>query len=123
MDVALAGTALQRVGGQRGRHGHIIFCLVNILPLVIDVVDERFIGTFTGLSGVPAQLAAVVGPSVAGLIVEVIGRQRVLFLVAVVALAQAWLLLARLKVPLVFAVAIALVEPGPQRWTAPRADT
>lgn len=51
------------------------------------------------LAGVPAQLAAVVGPSVAGPIVEVIGRQRVLFLVAAVALALAWLLLARLKVP------------------------
>jgi MFS family permease len=73
--------------------------LVNILPLVFDVGDERFIGAFAGLSGVPAQLAAVVGPSIAGLIVEVIGQQRVLFLVAVVALALAWLLLARLQVP------------------------
>jgi maltose/moltooligosaccharide transporter len=73
--------------------------LVNILPLVFDVGDERFIGAFAGLSGVPAQLAAVVGPSIAGLIVEVIGRQRVLFLVAVVALALAWLLLSRLQVP------------------------
>jgi Na+/melibiose symporter-like transporter len=89
------------------RYAAALFCagvggalvLVNILPLVFDVGDERFIGAFTGLSGVPAQLAAVVGPSVAGLIVEVSGRQRVLFLVAVVALALAWLLLARLKVP------------------------
>jgi MFS family permease len=73
--------------------------LVNILPLVFDVGDERFIGAFTGLSGVPAQLAAVVGPSVAGIIVEAVGSQRVLFLVSVVALVVAWLLLARLKVP------------------------
>lgn len=73
--------------------------LVNILPLVFDVGDERFIGAFTGLSGVPAQLSAVVGPSVAGIIVEVVGSQRVLFLLAVVALAIAWLLLSRLKVP------------------------
>lgn len=73
--------------------------LVNILPLVFDVGDERFIGAFTGLSGVPAQLAAVVGPSIAGLIVEVVGSQRVLFLVAVVPLAVAWLLLTRLRVP------------------------
>ena len=73
--------------------------LVNILPLVFDVGDERFIGAFTGLSGVPAQLAAVVGPSIAGIIVEAVGSQRVLFLVSVVALAVAWLLLARLPVP------------------------
>ena len=73
--------------------------LVNILPLVFDVGDERFIGSFTGLSGAPAQLAAVVGPSVAGMIVEAAGSQRVLFLLAVVALAIAGLLLAYLKVP------------------------
>ena len=73
--------------------------LVNILPLVFDVGDERFIGAFTGLSGVPAQLAAVVGPSIAGIVVEVVGSQRVLFLVAVVALAVAWLLLVRLQAP------------------------
>lgn len=73
--------------------------LVNILPLVFDVGDERFIGAFTGLSGVPAQLAAVVGPSLAGIIVQAVGSQRVLFLVSVVALAVAWLLLARLQAP------------------------
>jgi MFS family permease len=73
--------------------------LVNILPLVFDVGDERFLGAFTGLSGVPAQLAAVVGPSVAGIIVEAVGSQRVLFLMAAVALAVAWLLLSRLKIP------------------------
>jgi MFS family permease len=73
--------------------------LVNILPLVFDVGDERFIGAFTGLSGVPAQLAAVIGPSVAGVIVETVGSQRVLFLIAVVAIAVAWRLLVRLKAP------------------------
>jgi Na+/melibiose symporter-like transporter len=73
--------------------------LVNILPLVFDVGDERFIGAFTGLSGVPAQLAAVIGPSVAGVIVEIVGSQRVLFLIAVVAIAVAWRLLVRLKAP------------------------
>jgi Na+/melibiose symporter-like transporter len=73
--------------------------LVNILPLLFDVGDERFIGAFTGLAGMPAQLAAVVGPSIAGVIVERVGSQRVLFLVAFVALAGAWLLLARVKAP------------------------
>ena len=87
----LAALFLAGVGGA--------LVLVNILPLVFDVGDERFIGAFTGLSGVPAQLAAVVGPSVAGIIVEAVGSQRVLFLVSVVALATAWLLLARLQVP------------------------
>jgi Na+/melibiose symporter-like transporter len=73
--------------------------LVNILPLVFDVWYERFIGAFTGLAGVPAQLAAVVGPSVAGIIVEAVGSQRLLFLMAMLALAVAWLLLVRLQVP------------------------
>jgi hypothetical protein len=44
------------------------------------------------------QAAAVVGPSVAGLLVEATGSQRTLFGVAAVAMGIAWLLLQRVHV-------------------------
>jgi MFS family permease len=71
--------------------------LVNILPLVYDLGDERHFGSFTGLVAVPVQSAAVIGPSVAGVTVEWVGSQRVLFLVAVVVLLAAWALLQRVR--------------------------
>ena len=44
----------------------------------------------TGLVAVPVQAAAVLGPSVAGLVVEATGTQRTLFGVAAVAVGVAW---------------------------------
>jgi Na+/melibiose symporter-like transporter len=72
--------------------------LVNILPLVFDLGEDAQFGTCTGLAAVPVQAAAVIGPSVAGLIVEATGSQRTLFGVAAVALGTAWLLLQRVQV-------------------------
>jgi Na+/melibiose symporter-like transporter len=71
--------------------------LVNILPLVYDLGDEWHFGSFTGLVAVPVQSAAVIGPSAAGAIVEWVGSQRVLFLVAAVVLLVAWVLLQRVR--------------------------
>jgi MFS family permease len=71
--------------------------LVNILPLVYDLGDERHFGAVTGLVAVPVQSAAVIGPSVAGVTVEWVGSQRVLFLVAVIVLLAAWALLQRVR--------------------------
>jgi maltose/moltooligosaccharide transporter len=71
--------------------------LVNILPLVYDLGDEWHFGSFTGLVAVPVQSAAVIGPSVAGVMVEWGGSQRVLFLTAVVVLFAAWVLLQRVR--------------------------
>jgi Na+/melibiose symporter-like transporter len=72
--------------------------LVNILPLVFDLgADDQF-GAYTGLAAVPVQAAAVLGPSVAGLVVEATGSQRTLFVVAAVAVGIAWLLLQRMHV-------------------------
>jgi MFS family permease len=71
--------------------------LVNILPLVYDLGDEWHFGSFTGLVAVPVQSAAVIGPSIAGVIVDWVGSQRVLFLVAVVVLVVAWVLLQRVR--------------------------
>jgi maltose/moltooligosaccharide transporter len=72
--------------------------LVNILPLVFDLGDDAQFGTCTGLAAVPIQAAAVLGPSVAGFVVEATGSQRTLFGVAAVALGIAWLLLQRVHV-------------------------
>ena len=72
--------------------------LVNILPLVFDLGEDAQFGTCTGLAAVPVQAAAVLGPSVAGLVVDVTGSQRTLFVVAAVVLGIAWLLLQRVQV-------------------------
>ena len=72
--------------------------LVNILPLVFDLGADTQFGTCTGLAAVPVQAAAVLGPSVAGFVVEATGSQRTLFGVAAVALGIAWLLLQRVHV-------------------------
>lgn len=70
--------------------------LVNLLPLVFDLGEDSQFGACTGLVAVPVQAAAVLGPSVAGLLVEATGSQRTLFGVAAVIVGLAWLLLQRL---------------------------
>jgi MFS family permease len=72
--------------------------LVNILPLVFDLGADTQFGTCTGLAAVPVQAAAVIGPSIAGLLVEATGSPRTLFGVAAGAVGIAWLLLLRLRV-------------------------
>jgi maltose/moltooligosaccharide transporter len=72
--------------------------LVNILPLVFDLGEDAQFGTCTGLAAVPVQAAAVLGPSVAGVVVDVTGSQRMLFVVAAVAIGAGWLLLQRVHV-------------------------
>jgi MFS family permease len=72
--------------------------LVNILPLVFDLSADTQFGTCTGLAAVPVQAAAVLGPSVAGFVVEATGSQRTLFGVAAVAVGITWLLLQRVHV-------------------------
>ena len=72
--------------------------LVNILPLVFDLGEDTQFGACTGLVAVPVQAAAVLGPSVAGLVVEATGSQRTLFVVAAMAVGAAWLLLQQVHV-------------------------
>ncbi len=64
---------------------------VNSLPLVYDYGDERRIGTYTGLYYFSSQLAAVLGPTLGGVVVDVLGDQyRWLFPFAMVFMALAW---------------------------------
>lgn len=48
---------------------------VNSLPLVYDHGDEKRIGAFTGLYYFSSQLAAVLGPSAGGILVDALGDQ------------------------------------------------
>jgi MFS family permease len=82
--------------GVAGLGGALI--LVNILPLVFDLGEDQQFGACTGLAAIPVQAAAVLGPSVAGVVVEATGSQRALFVVAAVAVGTAWLLLQRVHV-------------------------
>jgi Na+/melibiose symporter-like transporter len=72
--------------------------LVNILPLVFDLGEDTQFGACTGLVAVPVQAAAVLGPSVAGFVVEATGSQRTLFAAAAVAIGIAWRLLQHVQV-------------------------
>lgn len=48
---------------------------VNSLPLVYDHGDEKRIGAFTGLYYFSSQFAAVLGPTLGGILVQVMGNQ------------------------------------------------
>lgn len=72
--------------------------LINILPLVFDVGGTENFGAFTGLSAIPTQAAAIVGPGIAGVVVEAMGSQRVLFLLALISLLAALLFLQRVQI-------------------------
>ncbi len=48
---------------------------VNSLPLVYDHGDEKRIGAFTGLYYFSSQFAAVLGPTLGGILVDVTGNQ------------------------------------------------
>jgi len=48
---------------------------VNSLPLVYDHGDERRIGAYTGLYYFSSQLAAILGPTLGGILVDALGNQ------------------------------------------------
>jgi len=54
----------------------IAWALINInsLPMVVDMVDDARIGTFTGLYYLFSTLAAIAGPNVNGLIIQLSGN-------------------------------------------------
>lgn len=73
---------------------------VNSLPLVYDCGDDRCIGSYTGLYYFSSQLAAVLGPTMGGALVETLGNQyRWLFPFAAAFMALAWLTISRLRQP------------------------
>ena len=71
---------------------------VNSLPLVYDYGDERQIGAYTGLYYFSSQLAAVLGPTLGGVLVDTLDNQyRWLFLFSAVFMALAWVVVTRIR--------------------------
>ncbi len=71
---------------------------VNSLPLVYDYGDERRIGAYTGLYYFASQSASVLGPTLGGVLVDVMGNQyRWLFIFGAVFMAFAWLAMRGVK--------------------------
>lgn len=71
----------------------IFWALVNVnsLPLVYDYGDESRIGAYTGLYYFSSQLAAVLGPTLGGGLVDLLGDEyRWLWLFGVLFMALAW---------------------------------
>ncbi|MEM7335822.1 MAG: MFS transporter [Chloroflexota bacterium] len=74
----------------------IFWSLINVngLPLVLDYGDEARIGAYTGLFFFSSQLAAVLGPTLGGILVDILNDEfRWLFLFSATFLAIAWLIL------------------------------
>lgn len=73
---------------------------VNSLPLVYTYGHESQIGALTGLYYFSSQLAAVAGPTLGGLVVDVLHDQyRWLFLFGAFFMALAWLTMRRVQAP------------------------
>jgi len=71
---------------------------VNSLPLVYDFGDERQIGAFTGLYYFSSQLAAVLGPTLGGIVVDVMGDQyRWMFPFSAIFMALALIVILRIR--------------------------
>ncbi|MDD2921685.1 MAG: MFS transporter [Anaerolineales bacterium] len=71
---------------------------VNSLPLVYDHGDEKRIGAFTGLYYFSSQFAAVLGPTLGGVLVQVMGNQyRWLWLFAAFFMAAALAVMSNVK--------------------------
>lgn len=69
---------------------------VNSLPLVYDHGDERKIGAYTGLYYFSSQTAAVLGPTLGGIVVDTFGdNYRWLFLFSAFFMVLAWLAMTR----------------------------
>ena len=74
------------------------FVNVNSLPLVYDHGDERRIGAYTGLYYFSSQLAAVLGPTMGGVTVDLLGDQyRWLFVYGAIFMFLALLAVTRIK--------------------------
>lgn len=72
--------------------------VINDLPLLYDIGDGSQIGALTGVYFVATQIAAVLGPTSAGVAIEVAGSHRVLFAFAAFFAFFAWLILWRVRI-------------------------
>jgi MFS family permease len=73
---------------------------VNSLPLVYDYGDERRAGAYTGLYYFASQSAAILGPTLGGVLVDVLGDQyRWMWLFSAVFMALAVAVMSRVREP------------------------
>ncbi len=80
--------------------GGIFWALINVnsLPLVYDYGDEAHIGAYTGLYYFSSQSAAVLGPTLGGITVDVLGdNYRWLFLFSTLFMGLAFVVMTRLR--------------------------
>jgi len=71
---------------------------VNSLPMVYDVGGNERIGAYTGLYYLASNIAAVAGPQVVGLLIQVSGdNYRTMFVFSAVSMATAGILMARVR--------------------------
>jgi MFS family permease len=93
------------IGSERMLVGFLIpagffWALINInsLPMVYDIGGDARIGAFTGLYYLASNIAAVAGPQVVGVLIQLTGdNYRVMFLFSAVFMALAGLLMLRVK--------------------------
>jgi maltose/moltooligosaccharide transporter len=71
---------------------------VNSLPLVYDYGDEKRIGAYTGLYYFSSQSAAVLGPTLGGVMVDILNNEyRWLFIFSTLFMGLAWFVMTRVK--------------------------
>ncbi|MCP5095082.1 MAG: SLC45 family MFS transporter [Chloroflexi bacterium] len=71
---------------------------VNSLPLVYDYGDEKRIGAYTGLYYFSSQSAAVLGPTLGGIMVDILNNEyRWLFIFSTLFMGMAWFVMTRVK--------------------------
>jgi maltose/moltooligosaccharide transporter len=111
IQLGLAGMAVIFLGGYFLIQGAVVFVIVlvlagfcwamvnvNSLPLVYDYGDERRIGAYTGLYYFASQSAAILGPTLGGGFVEVLGSNyRVMWLFSMVFMVLAYLTMTQVK--------------------------
>ncbi len=71
---------------------------VNSLPMVLDYGDATKIGAFTGMYYFASQLASVVGPTLGGVLVDILNDEyRWMFIFSTIFMALAWLVMTRVR--------------------------
>ncbi|HJW89844.1 MAG TPA: MFS transporter [Anaerolineales bacterium] len=113
IQIGLVGLTTVLLGGFLFIQGTVTFLLVlvvagalwalvnvNSLPLVYDYGDERKVGAYTGLYYFASQSAAILGPSLGGVLVDVMGDQyRWIWLFSTVFMGLAVVVMSRVREP------------------------
>jgi maltose/moltooligosaccharide transporter len=72
--------------------------IINDLPFLYDIGDESKTGAYTGIYFVATQTGAVIGPILAGFMIEISGNHRIIFAFASLCALLAFLMLRRIRI-------------------------